>query len=494
MASSSQVPLGALAAWARLNGASLNGAALEHLDAKGLGLVAATGAWSDQSQDAPAALAVPRDLVLSAETVHEYAKVDHNFKQLLDAIESHADHGQTADGQTQKSTRKLIMVYLLCHLLESSKIVSQARGGIAPSPWTEYLAFLPRRLPVPSLWPELDRLLLTGTSLQAALSAKLEAVSSEFHQLRRQTEQLGFWHDFLWKTGAASLNDWVLIDAWYRSRCLELPGIGHAMVPVLDMANHASNPSAYYQVDNDGTVTLLVRPGCSLSPGDELTISYGATKSAAEMLFSYGFMDAHSTANEMLLFLDPLADDPLAEAKLHVFGTRPTLKLSCESSNVTWSCPFVYLMCLNQEDGLEFRILQQRDGTRQLKLFWQDDDVTDRADDFEALIHQHRLCRVFELRAVAVMYERVACQLDAMQSGWQLVSKLVESDMMSNDCITAAKTLRGAEGRLLDAAAQALDHKKEGLLADQEVIAYLASAAVQDEQRHSPPGDDDEFS
>ncbi|PHH70613.1 hypothetical protein CDD82_7015 [Ophiocordyceps australis] len=490
MASSSQLPLEALPVWTRLNGASLDGAALEPLDGKGMGLV-----WSDQSQDARIALAVPRDLVLSAETVHEYAKVDHRFKQLLDAIKSPPDHDKTPDAQAQKSTRKLVMVYLLCHLLQSTKTGWQPAGGITPSPWTEYLGFLPRRLPLPSMWSELDRHLLRGTSLQAALSAKLEAVSSEFHQLRRQTEQLGFWYDFLWKTEAASLSHWILVDAWYRSRSLELPGIGPAMVPVLDMANHATNPSAYYQVDNDGTVTLILRPGCSLSPGDELTISYGATKSAAEMLFTYGFMDAQSTTNQMLLFLDTLPDDPLAEAKLQVFGTRPTLKLSCESSNVTWDCPFVYLMCLNQEDGLQFRLLQQTDGTRYLKLFWQDEDVTDRADDFEALIHQHPLRRVFELRAVMVMHERVACQLEQMQSGWQEVGKLVESGMMNNDCITTARTLREVEGRLLDAAAQALDDEKQRLLTDQEVIAYLASAAAQDEQRHSSPGDDDnEFS
>lgn len=71
------------------------------------------------------------------------------------------------------------------------------------------------------------------------------------------------------------LDDWVLVDAMYRSRALDLPGTGESMVPCVDMANHASGDEtvALYETDEDGNALLLLREGKSLKAGDEVTIT-----------------------------------------------------------------------------------------------------------------------------------------------------------------------------------------------------------------------------
>lgn len=58
------------------------------------------------------------------------------------------------------------MLYLLVHLILSQRDPSMPKGG-ASTPWTEYIKFLPRPIPVPTMWLEYERILLQGTSLEA---------------------------------------------------------------------------------------------------------------------------------------------------------------------------------------------------------------------------------------------------------------------------------------------------------------------------------------
>ncbi|PFH55949.1 hypothetical protein XA68_17335 [Ophiocordyceps unilateralis] len=447
----------AFPAWARLNGLVLDGIELRHIPGKGLGLV--------QEEEATTAvpatlLRVPRDLVLC---VDDYANVDVNFKQLLEAV-------------GHQSTRLDVILFLLCHLVQSRRCRRHGQS-LVPTPWTEYLRFLPRPIPVPTMWSECERLLLTGTSLEPALEAKLAALTREFDVLRLQTEAMAFWKALLWEgEGSASLDDWILADGWFRSRCLELPHVGIAMVPGLDMVNHAICPTAYYEVDDKADVVLSACSGRVASCGREVTISYGQAKSAAEMLFSYGFIDAEASgvdgaANGLTLPIAPLSDDPLAKAKLRVFGQSPVVRLSWEGGALQWESPFAYLVCLNEEDGLGFRLLQDTVGERQLRLLWQDQDITGRATELESLIEGHSLCQVFRLRAVALVHERVETQLARVR---HVPSQPLEA---RDACAAAAYALREVETGLLEAAAGALEHQKSMLLARDDVVRYLASMA-----------------
>lgn len=74
-------------AWARLNGVDLHRVELRRAGDKGLGLfVSETGEGDPGSNTSPPVLRIPRDLILTAEAVEDYAKVDLNFRRLLDAV------------------------------------------------------------------------------------------------------------------------------------------------------------------------------------------------------------------------------------------------------------------------------------------------------------------------------------------------------------------------------------------------------------------------
>ncbi|KAM0344633.1 hypothetical protein ACHAPU_007407 [Fusarium lateritium] len=347
------------------------------------------------------------------------------------------------------------------------------------------------------MWSDVERTLLQGTSLEAALDAKFSALNKEFDELQEKSSGLPFWNSLFWEKETVTIREWVLVDAWYRSRCLELPQAGHAMVPGLDMANHSHSPSAYYDEDNNDDVVLVVRPGAEVAAGEEVNISYGE-KSPAEMLFSYGFIDSESKVEELTLPLEVLPDDPLANAKLHVFKGPPTLELSRLGGKISWHSPFAYLMCLNEEDGLEFKILQKEDGERELKLFWQEEDVTARADDFEDLIKDHPLCPIFRLRVVSILRELVSdheMQLSSEISHDQL-EPLRQAGLVRDDRLRTIERLREIEADVLQGAATALDEQRTHLFADDHVVAYLgAMDASQGGQASDPTAnEEDDFS
>ncbi|KAF7556229.1 hypothetical protein G7046_g6370 [Stylonectria norvegica] len=448
MSSSPQLSIDAFPAWARLNNVDFGHAQLQETEGKGLGLVVEKDL---RSGDGPL-LRIPHDLVLSAAAVEDYAKVDQNFRQLLEVA-------------GQQSTRGDILLYLLTHLLLSTRDHAVSRGG-PPTPWTEYIKFLPRYIPVPTKWTQVERALLQGTSLEAALDAKLATLTTEFDELHEKSSGLAIWNTLFWEKGTATIDAWVLVDAWYRSRSLELPRAGDAMVPGLDMVNHSGRPTAYYEEDDRDDIVLLLRPSSGATCGEEMTISYGEAKSAAEMLFSYGFVDPESATHELVLPLEPMADDPLGRAKLHTSKTAPSLKLFRTDGKMDWESPFAYLMCLNEEDGLEFRVLQGTDGERQLRLFWQDEDVTAQADDFETLIQDHPLCPVFKLRVVAVLHELVTAQLERLSSGISLqqLEPLREAGLVRQECLQAAEALREIETSILESAAEALEIQVRGFV------------------------------
>ncbi|RYP67156.1 hypothetical protein DL771_007384 [Monosporascus sp. 5C6A] len=307
--------------------------------------------------------------------------------------------------------------------------------------------------------------------------------NKEFRQLHDAAGRLSTRHDILLfllmqvvlsspdhTDESVTVRDWVWLDALYRSRSLELPRSGESLVPCLDLVNHSHQHTAYFEENNDDQVLLLLRNGSHIAPGTEITINYGHKKSAAEMLFSYGFIDPHSTTKRLSLPLQLIDDDPLIKAKLHVFGATPTLEITEDAGVPRWSAPFVYLMCLNEEDGLEFRILQETDGSRHLRMLWQGRDVTDAPGTFRDLINGHDLQQVFELRAATVIYEMVQQQLERLSAHGGDASIF---EPVRAETVQAANQLRNIETDLLERAFQVLENERANLLADETVLAYL---------------------
>lgn len=304
---------------------------------------------------------------------------------------------------------------------------------------------------------------------QQAVYAKQNALDHEFDQLREKSSGLPFWDSLFWDRDACTISDWALVDAWYRSRCLELPTIGDAMVPCVDMANHSNDPDAYYDEDSEGDVEILLRPGFTVKTGDEVSITYGKFKSAAEMLFSYGFIDPSSSSkDEMTLAVESFPDDPLAQAKVHMFGGLPTVRLSRTDGKLTWESAFLHFMVLNEEDGLDFRILQDNDGGRELRLFWQEEDVTGRAQDFETITKDHPHSLLFRLRAVTVLAQQLSNQLDRIRSVPEGTTGVRKA------CVEFSKVLKDIEGSLLEDTLSSLEKEVSCLL----VLPFSASCLM----------------
>lgn len=139
-----------------------------------------------------------------------------------------------------------------------------------------YIKFLPF-VELPTFWDQVDLDLLQGTSLAAAMTTKTNSLYREFEHLQVSTSHLEWCRKYWWDEvdGIMDIDDWKQVDAMYRSRALEFPGIGDCMVPCVDMANHASGEDtrALYESNEEGDGLLLLRGGQNMQDGDEVTIT-----------------------------------------------------------------------------------------------------------------------------------------------------------------------------------------------------------------------------
>ena len=477
-------PISQLEQWAALNNASFHNihpaSAGEH---RGSGLIA-TKDLSSSTQDGPL-LTVPRDLVLSKETVELLAKSDRDLRALLDAL-----------GDFVHTSRGAIVAFLLyCRTMNGVRDSGSGRLGTL-SPFNEYVRFLPAEL-LPTFWNDSEISLLHGTSLYPALTAKHKSLSREFDTLRARTEGIPWCQTFWWNPSPTSmlspleLDDWKTVDAQYRSRALEFPGIGDAMVPLIDMANHASGflTSALYETDEEGNAVLLLRPGKEVKEGEEVTITYGDGKGACEMLFSYGFIEAlpsnspneEEDARQLFLPLEMSEDDPLAPAKKHISPFAPGVKIyhSQTTGEIEWHSEFVYLSTLNQEDGLDFAVAQTTTGERELQVLWKGTHIpTSSLSTFiTSTLKEEEFWEIFHLRATVTILERVRQQLDLLPG--VDVEKVVgewraDGEVVRERCVQLAVKLRELEGNLLMSAVSVLEAEIEKLSQSEVVGRWFA--------------------
>lgn len=321
------------------------------------------------------------------------------------------------------------------------------------NPFREYVKFLPLTVPLPTFWTESEREIITGTSLEAALSAKLNSLEREFALLKEKTSSIDWCQKCWWDADSGTLmfHDWKIVDAMYRSRALDLPGTGYAMVPCIDMANHASGDStnALYETDSDRNAILVLREGKDLAPDDEVVITYGEEKGACEMLFSYGFIEETiKSAQELFLDLDIPDDDPLKLAKKAVAQSAPGFRLFLHGDCTDWESSFIWLLCVNEEDGLDFKILQNNDGERELQASWKKEEITDMSN-LATLLKLEPLWDVFELRAISQLQSRVEQQLLRLEGSKNSVDGPLIIGEIDDDVRENAMRLRDLEEGLL---------------------------------------------
>lgn len=326
------------------------------------------------------------------------------------------------------------------------------------------MKFLPLEL-LPTLWTASERALVAGTSLASATAAKLRSLEKEFTILKEQTQNIVWCSEYWWNQehGALEFDDWKQVDAMYRSRALEFPGIGDSMVPCIDMANHASGEltRARYDISQEGDALLLLRDDVRMNNGDEMTITYGDEKGACEMMFSYGFIENDmEDARAIFLELDIPDDDPLGRAKRAVATCAPGVKLSKLTDGIHWESDYVWLICVNEEDGFRIAITQMTDGRQQLEVQFEEHLLHDTACLRECL-QTHSLWEVFQLRAVSIIQDRIASQLRILYEvdGKTKDSKHDEGSTTRYRQQQLALRLRVLEIRLLEQAYESLQQQ-----------------------------------
>lgn len=343
-------------------------------------------------------------------------------------------------------------MFLLLQLTHQNVFSAHDQVG-ASSPFTQYIQFLPSEIYIPTFWDPAQRARLRGTSLEAALDSKVRNLEREFDRLRDATDSIEWCQKYWWDpdSGGLSLDDWKHVDAMYRSRALDLVGTD-AMVPCIDMANHASgcDTLARYDLDADGNAILVLLEGKRCRSGEEITITYGDEKGACEMLFSYGFIEnSMRSAHELYLDLDIPIDDPLQLVKKAMATSAPGFRLFTDGAVIGWEGPFVWLICVNEEDGLEFRLVQINDDKRELQMLWNGAEIAN-VSQLDALLHSEALWEVFELRAITILQARVKEQLRLLYGNQSAsCSETITAHHTEADISLDVERLRDLEGSLM---------------------------------------------
>ncbi len=335
------------------------------------------------------------------------------------------------------------------------------------NPLTDYVAFLPQEFSLPTFYSEEELELLQGTSLADAIDQKLRSLENEFDQLRTSTQKILWCSKHWWddETGKLTIDDWKQVDAMYRSRALELLGTGHVMVPLVDMANHASDDKtvAVYETNESKNAVLQLRYGKSLKQGQEIFITYGDDKGASEMIFSYGFLDASvKNAKQLFLDLDIPVDDPLRLAKKTVCKEAPGVRLYFQQDGkIGWESKYLWWACVNEEDGLAFRVLQSNDGGKDLQVQWKGSELE--SEKLAEVLATDPMRKVFRLRAIVILQERIERQASVLEETEDQFEQAVHQFGVRRSTWDTISFLRGLELDLLAEAYQSLQ-SEVGLL------------------------------
>lgn len=236
------------------------------------------------------------------------------------------------------------------------------------------------------------------------------------------------------------------------------------MVPFIDLVNHSSKANVQYDQDEDTKAAILkLKAGKVIEAGEELFINYGADKSASEMLFSYGFVEK-TTLFEFLIGHIPNsvkfpAVVPNQDVKLEIWGRRfgtPMLEIKGKKGQLDIESPFVYLLMLDQKDGLEMDdVVRPGDPTiHDIRAIWQGQDITDHLDSIEVILRNHPQKELFDIRAMFIYHALINHQMEMMQGAEDLEAQFDTEEMPANKqrIHKSASELRAIESTILDSA------------------------------------------
>lgn len=161
----------------------------------------------------------------------------------------------------------------------------------------------------------------------------------------------------------------------------------------------------------------------------------------------------------MFLDLDIPDDDPLRPAKIFVSTAAPGFRIFEKSGNIDWESDFIWLVIVNEEDGLDFKIRQTIDGKREIQALWKDDNLDD-TSKLRDYLHGDPLWDVYQLRATVLLQGRVELQIETLKEVGN-----PEREVSTREAPwSLAKRLRKLELVMLERAMEALEDQVRSTL------------------------------
>jgi hypothetical protein len=242
--------------WATENGCVFNSAEVRVHPRGGYGLF---NSCSTDVSDI-IALFIPQSIVISIELIAEEAEQSEELREALLCLPD------------TPTLEPCIAVFLLYQLYLRRKRL--------PTKWDTYLDFVPSAPFLPVSWSQHEIELLQATTMPDVVPRQLQLLQSMFENLSNN----GSWFS------SFSFDEFVLAYTWTITRTIEDPTT-HApvLVPILDMANHSSSRTAFWERTETGFE--LHREPFPLSSNQELCILYHTNRGSAETLFRYGFIE-----------------------------------------------------------------------------------------------------------------------------------------------------------------------------------------------------------
>lgn len=125
-----------------------------------------------------------------------------------------------------------------------------------------------------------------------------------------------------------------------------------------------------------------------------------------------------NSAQVMFLDVQIPDDDPLAPAKAYVNNAAPGFRLFEKDDRIQWESDFIWLVIINEEDGLDFKVKQTTDGKREVHCLWNEQELND-ITTLQGQLKETPLWDVFRLRAIVLVQNRVDEQIDALRTAGQ---------------------------------------------------------------------------
>lgn len=226
-------------------------------------------AAADLSRDATI-LRVPASALCSVSNACSRSKGARLFHA---ALMTRAPQTECAHATKRNADLAVIALGLLQHLGRSGTAAESTLSHV----WTAYVEALPPSVSdLPMLWSRTRLETLGGSALRARIALQRARHRRQWILLRRV---LGFPRFADGVEGTALIarfdaEDWLRTVAVVQSRWFTFDNDDAALVPILDMANHAPRASLKWTRDRSGAV--VVRAARRLERGAALSDSYGA--------------------------------------------------------------------------------------------------------------------------------------------------------------------------------------------------------------------------